>query len=56
MTRQYENLPYPKVKEAQLLDEDDYYKRVEDVPYYMYPTHSLPKLNHFLYQGKQNFQ
>ena len=56
VTRHYENLPYPEVKDSKLIEEEDYYKRGENAPAYIYPTHTLPKLNHFLYQGEQNFQ
>ena len=56
MTRQYEHLPYPQVQEKTLLEEEDYYKRVKDVPRYMHLTHILEKLNHFLYRGEQDFR
>ena len=56
VTRQYENLPYPQVKEADLLKEEDYYKRDNPTISSIFPTHILQKLNHFLYRGEQNFQ
>ena len=56
VTRQYEKLPYPEVKEEELVHEEDYYKRVERAPLKIHPSHTLEKLNHFFYRGKQNFQ
>ena len=56
VTRHYENLPYPQVKEEDLLKEEEYYKDEPTKPLTIYPTHLLEKLNHFLYQGKENFR
>ena len=56
VTRQYEKLPYPEVKEEELLYEKNYYNTVEGVPLNIYASHILEKLNHFFYRGEQNFQ
>ena len=55
MTRQYEQLPYPQVKEEELIGEEDYYKRVEDLPSNIYPSHILHKLNHFYIEVNKTF-
>ena len=56
VTRQYENLPYPEVKEEELIREETYYKDQNAKPLKIFPSHLLEKLNHFLYQGKENYR
>jgi len=39
-----------------LLHEADYYKKGDNAPLMLHPTHTLEKLNHFFYRGNQTFR
>ena len=54
--KQYENLPYPEVNENELLNEKMYYKNEHEKPLQIYPSTLLEQMNHYLYQGKENFR
>merc|ERR1712018_547784 len=56
VNRQYESLPYPPIKEKLLLRQEEHYKTWKDIPYHMFSSHMLQKLNHFFYRGNQNFR
>jgi hypothetical protein len=54
--KQYERLPYPNVNEHKLLFEVEFYKKYQHIPLVLYESHTLEKLNHYLYRGNQNFR
>ena len=53
---QYKALPYPSVSEEELLREEAYYKRKTSDPYVMYYSWNLENLNHYLFEGKNDFK
>ena len=56
VTRQYLSLPYPSVSEEQLQAEQTHYMGPDrNMPHVTYTTLSLEYLNHFLYQGRNDF-
>ena len=56
VTRQYLSLPYPSVSEDQLQAEQTHYMGPDrNMPHVTYTTLSLEYLNHFLYQGRNDF-
>ena len=57
VTRQYLSLPYPSVSEEQLQEEQNHYMGPDrNMPHVTYTTLSLEYLNHFLYQGTNDFK
>ena len=57
VTRQYLSLPYPSVSEEQLQAEQTHYMGPDrNMPHVTYTTLSLEYLNHFLYQGRNDFK
>ena len=57
VTRQYLSLPYPSVSEEQLQAEQNHYMGPDrNMPHVTYTTLSLEYLNHFLYQGRNDFK
>ena len=56
VTKQYLSLPYPSVSEEQLQEEQTHYMGPDrNMPHVTYTTLSLEYLNHFLYQGRNEF-
>ena len=54
---QYRSLPYPPISSKRKIDEAQYYQRgFQDVPFYRSHALKLEYLNHFLYQGGENFR
>ena len=57
VTKQYLSLPYPSVSEEQLQAEQNHYMGPDrNMPHVTYTTLSLEYLNHFLYQGRNDFK
>ena len=57
VTRQYLSLPYPSVSEEQLQAEQTHYMGPDrNMPHVTCTTLSLEYLNHFLYQGSNDFR
>ena len=57
VTKQYLSLPYPSVSEEQLQAEQTHYMGPDrNMPHVTYTTLSLEYLNHFLYQGSNDFR
>ena len=57
VTRQYLSLPYPSVSEEQLQAEKNHYLGPNrNDPHTTYTSLSLEYLNHFLYEGKNDFR
>ena len=57
VTKQYLSLPYPSVSEEQLQEEQTHYTGPNrNIPHVTYTTLSLEYLNHFLYQGRNDFK
>ena len=57
VTKQYLSLPYPSVSEQQLQEEQNHYMGPNrNMPHVTYTTLSLEYLNHFLYQGRNDFK
>ena len=57
VTKQYLSLPYPSVSEEQLQEEQTHYTGPNrNIPHVTYTTLSLEYLNHFLYQGSNDFR
>ena len=57
VTKQYLSLPYPSVSEQQLQEEQNHYMGPDrNMPHVTYTTLSLEYLNHFLYQGRNDFK
>ena len=57
VTKQYLSLPYPSVSEEQLQAEQNHYMGPNrNMPHVTYTTLSLEYLNHFLYQGRNDFK
>ena len=55
VTNQYEKLPYPRVTEKYLKNEEEFYKTNKE-PIQISPVVRLEKLNHYLYQGGESFR
>ena len=55
--KQYSSLPYPAVRKSDFLEEQSYYKNdsLSNIPYRIYPHIELEYINHFLYNGANNF-
>ena len=53
---QYKLLPYPPVAEEQLLEEKDFYKRTISKTFESYYQLNLESLNHYLYNGRNEFK
>ena len=49
-------LPYPAFGEERISIEESHYKKDKSIPIGIAPAHTLEKLNHYLYRGKENFQ
>ena len=58
VANQYLNLPYPAVSNEELAEQQTFYKSKagESYPMRLYPTMTLENLNHFLFNGSQNFR
>ena len=56
VTRQYNNLPYPYIKEENLLYEVDYYKKDGADPLAIYQTQTLEMHNHYFHRGYSHFR
>ena len=56
VTKQYEALPYPEVKDIQILTEKNYYEKEHKKPFMIIPTTQLEHMNHYLYEGNENFR
>ena len=56
VTKQYEALPYPNVNDMQILAEKAYYEKEHKWPYGICPQTQLDHMNHYLYQGNENFR
>ena len=54
---QYSSLPYPAVRKDHFLKEQNYYKNdsLRNIPYAIYPPIGLEYINHFLYNGVNDF-
>ena len=53
---QYKSLPYPYVSEEELLREEAYYQRKTSDPYVIMYSWNLENLNHYLFDGKNDFK
>ena len=53
---QYKFLPYPSVSEKELLLEEAYYQWNMSQPYVKYNSWNLESLNHYLFNGKNDFK
>ena len=56
VTKQYENLPYPPVTKINLLREEEWYKNNKEAPILTVKSNTLPKSNHYLHKGNEDFQ
>ena len=57
VTKQYLSLPYPSISEEQLQAEKNHYLGPnQNTPHTTYTSISLEYLNHFLYEGRNNFR
>ena len=56
VTKQYENLPYPLVTKNELLLEEEWYKNDKETLRITSKSNTLPKSNHYLHKGNENFQ
>ena len=56
VTKQYENLPYPEVSEDEMLLEEAYFKKGNTGPLVLFSGLTLETMNHYLFQGGENFQ
>jgi hypothetical protein len=54
--KQYETLPYPPVTKNKLLREEEWYKKDKEGPFPTAKSITLPKSNHYLHKGNENFQ
>ena len=54
---QYSQLPYPAVRKDYFLKEQNYYKNesLRIIPFTIYPPIALEYINHFLYNGNNDF-
>ena len=53
--KQYSYLPYPPISRTEWLAEANYYKN-HDIPFLFSYQLQLEYLNHYLFQGKENFE
>ena len=53
---QYKFLPYPSVSEKELLLEEAYYQWNMSQPYVIHNSWNLESLNHYLFNGKNDFK
>ena len=56
VTRQYESLPYPRVSEKDISEEEEYYKNDAETLMVIFPTNTLENINHYLHRGNENFR
>ena len=56
VTKQYEKLPYPPVTKNELLREEEWYKKDKETLIITAKISTLPKSNHYLHKGNENFQ
>ena len=56
VTRQYESLPYPRISEQHIKDEENYYKNPDETMMIWTPSNNLENINHYLHQGDQSFR
>ena len=56
VTKQYEALPYPEFNEDDILREKTYYNLEGRKPMYVFPSIALEVMNHYLFQGNEDFR
>ena len=56
MTKQYESLPYPEVKEDALLWEKNHYSAEGKKPLLVFSSIMLEQMNHYLFEGNEDFR
>ena len=57
VTRQYEALPYPPVTNADIAEEEEFYRNNQQSNPMITSHHlTLENLNHFLFGGNENFR
>ena len=54
VAKQYESLPYPPIKEIELREEEEFYKRNIHIKSFV-PSDALENINHYLHRGRENF-
>ena len=55
--KQYSLLPYPPISRKSLSDERNHYGSIKrNMPFNVYFSSTLESINHFLYQGRNNFR
>ena len=56
VTKQYEALPYPEFNEDDILSEKRYYNLEHKKPMYVFSSIMLEMINHYLFQGNEDFR
>ena len=56
VVKQYRAMPYPPFTDNDKHKENQYYNSNNKFPGTTYKAHTLEKNNHYLHQGKENFQ
>ena len=56
VTKQYESLPYPEVKEETLLWEKNHYSVEGKKPLLVFSSIMLEQMNHYLFEGNEDFR
>ena len=56
VTKQYESLPYPEVKEGALSWERNHYSVEGKKPLLVFSSIMLEQMNHYLFEGSEDFR
>ena len=56
VVRHYEQLPYPQFNDEMISKEEQYYASTAENVYTFYQSQTLEKINHYLFQGGENFE